>query len=408
MGLGSAGATIIFVFVLALLAIVGAIVLAICARYLFSVIQQSAAGNDVVEQADEPFLDWAFQGVYLLFLLGIWMAPLGIILRSISRDIFLEETILATCVAGIVLWLFFPIGALSSMSSLTRWAVFRWTIFRQLFRNGSQIEFFYPLSLVIFILGLGPWLLVIVTGHILLMCIASLCSSAAILMYARLLGRWAWILSGIRPKRKPGQGPRKRRPKRERIPTPQVEEEVPEILESSEQPRSTGIMAGTNRSRPTRVQEEVVEDEPAPMLLIVEEDEPVSVPEPPDENDLQLVPIDEPVPHLEIETQEEDVNPYDLSSKGVAPNPAVDVGPIEEIEEILEADEPEPEAKGLEPHERIVKREKPKRRAPRSLVRGVFEFPFYENSLSMWAVLAFGLFLFSLVILWMLSLSPVQ
>ena len=290
--LGGIGQTLLFLCALALLGIVGSLIYSYAARCFLSIVQDSSAGNEKIEWGNEPFIDWLFRGGYLLYLTLVWLAPVGIILRSIDRDFFLSQSPLAAFIAGIVLWLFFPLGALSSMSATSQWVIFRWSVVRRFFGQGAVAGQFYMLSLALLVLGLGPWMLVLATGNILLFFFAGICSMAAFLMYARLLGRMAWILSG-RPKiqrRKP------RERKDIKAPVPKQEEKVEEIEEIEELEEVEEIEEVNIPPRPltqerfTLPEEEEVEE--LPQFALVEEEK-KTVAEEEDGDELKLKPLDD-------------------------------------------------------------------------------------------------------------------
>ena len=106
------GGAILFVVSLAAAMIVGTYVFAYAAHSFFTIVEQTAAGNDEVVWPGGPHTDWLWQVVYILWLTALWIGPIALALGSAKAG---DATILVTCAA--LVWLFFPITLLSSMSA---------------------------------------------------------------------------------------------------------------------------------------------------------------------------------------------------------------------------------------------------------------------------------------------------
>src|SRR5947209_19316810 len=69
------GGAIFFVLTLVATMIVGTYVLAYAAHCFFTVVEQTAAGNDEVVWPNIPYTDWLWEAVYILWLSALWLAP---------------------------------------------------------------------------------------------------------------------------------------------------------------------------------------------------------------------------------------------------------------------------------------------------------------------------------------------
>jgi hypothetical protein len=215
--MGGLGQAMIFVSLLAAEAVVGACVLGYAAHCFLVVVEGTAAGNDEVSWPDEPMLDWIVQAVHLLWLVAFWLVPLGIAQRSL-KDVFIPEAplLLRFLVLAVpMLWLFFPISLLSSLTAGARWVFFNPKVFPALGRSLGPLLLVYALSALL--LGgcavLWYFTLSRAGGLVLL---AAPASAATMLIYARLLGWYAWQLSRRKPaKRKRTLPPLDRRARKQ-------------------------------------------------------------------------------------------------------------------------------------------------------------------------------------------------
>src|SRR6478609_12118 len=103
-----------FVLLMAATVIVGAYVFAYLAHIFLSLIETTATGFEEVPWPDEPYVDWLWKGVYLLWLVAVWLVPL----LFVSQFLFRTHTP-AVAAAQLVyftaalFWLLFPISLLS-------------------------------------------------------------------------------------------------------------------------------------------------------------------------------------------------------------------------------------------------------------------------------------------------------
>jgi hypothetical protein len=187
------GGAIFFVLTLVVTMVVGTFVFAYAAHCFFTVVEQTAAGNDEVDWPNVPYVDWLWEVVYILWLAALWMAPFAFTANSRAGTAGL-------IVSAALVWLFFPISLLSSMSASTRWALVSPALLRRLL--GQRFG-----SLLLFYLHSGPVLAAAVVlvylsffrgGGLPMLFVTAAGLAAALLIYARLIGRLAHLISHTR------------------------------------------------------------------------------------------------------------------------------------------------------------------------------------------------------------------
>jgi hypothetical protein len=166
------------------------------------VVQDTAAGLDEIKWPSESVGDWMVQAVLLCWQVLVWLAPVGMVLRGLKPAFVTEEPWLVLVLFGVVLWVLFPIGVLSAMSGGSRWVFFKPKLLLGLGRILPTTLGFYALTALVLVAGLAPWYFA-VTGSGMLVLVAALVGAAALLIYARLLGRLAWRLNHIEKVRLP-------------------------------------------------------------------------------------------------------------------------------------------------------------------------------------------------------------
>jgi hypothetical protein len=223
--MGSAGNAILFVLLFAASVAIGVCVLAYAARCVLVIVQETAAGQDAILWPDEPFQDWLGHAVQFLELLGIWLAPSALLARML-RGVWLPEegALRVLLLAGPGLWLFFPVGLLSSLSAESRWIPFRWTICVRFLRVAPAALVFYFVTSILLSAAVLPWYYALFGGHAYLLPVAAGVAAFVLFVYARLLGRLAWIIQRLpstarttakaKPeKQPPPRGKKKRKPR---------------------------------------------------------------------------------------------------------------------------------------------------------------------------------------------------
>ncbi len=196
--MGAAGPAILFMLSFVASIIVGTFVLAFAARCVLVVVQETALGQDEILWPNEPYVDWLGHAVQFLELLGIWIAPAALTARLMRESLLTDEGALRVLLlAGPGLWLFFPIGLISSLSALSRWVPFRWTIFRCFLRIAPTSLKFYVLTAPLLVIAVVPWYYALFGGQTVLLPVAAVVSAVALFIYARLLGRLACIIQRL-------------------------------------------------------------------------------------------------------------------------------------------------------------------------------------------------------------------
>lgn len=196
--MGAAGPAILFVILLAASVIVGVCVLAYASRCVLVAVQETAAGQDEIIWPGEPMQDWLGHAVQLIELVGIWLAPSALAARLL-REVWLPEdgALRVLLLAGPGLWLFFPIGLLSSLSAQSRWVPFRWAIFTRFLRVAPAAVVFYFLTAILLCSAVVPWYYALFAGKGYLLPVAAAVSAVVLFVYSRLLGRLAWIIQRL-------------------------------------------------------------------------------------------------------------------------------------------------------------------------------------------------------------------
>jgi len=199
---GNVGSALMFFMALIATIITGIFFLACVGRALVVVVEDTAAGNEEATWPDEPFQDWILGVVVLVWLIAIWLAPYGLILRITKPAIIAEHPVLGVVIGAVVMWLFFPIGLLSSLASTNRWNPIHWRIILGMIRLAPSTLLFYACSFVIVAVSLATWIVAIIVFPLLVVPVGALVGGAAILLYARLLGRLAQQISVLQPLRR--------------------------------------------------------------------------------------------------------------------------------------------------------------------------------------------------------------
>jgi hypothetical protein len=370
---GSMASTLMFICFLLASVISGFYLLAYAARCLLVVVNGTAAGQDRVTWPDEPIIDWVTQSLALVALVLLWLIPVGFLARALE-DVFLPgQRILRTLVlAGPALWLFFPIGSLSSLSSVSRWGFFRPVILGRMLVLFPSTVLFYLISLVLLFLALGSLAVSILHGPPLLLILAAPLSAALFLIYARLLGRLAWRIVQLgpikasRPAKRPT--PRKVAAKPARPRQPEAEGQDPwSVPDPDPEPV---IAPGAHRS-PTGILDE-------------ENQEPYGLADP--KQAAQPQPEAPQARQRPLDPEEEDAR----RGYGMAEGPKKDERKRDRT--------PRPRAR----RKGAQRPAKP----PGSAFAGVLGFPWYETSMGAWMWLSMGTLIMGLMLVGLIQFMP--
>lgn len=240
--MSAAGPAILFMILFAASILVGVGVLAYAARCMLVVVQETGLGQDEIIWPSEPYLDWLGHAVQFVELLGIWLAPAALTARLL-RGVWLpdDSALRVLLLAGPGLWLFFPLGLLSSLSAQSRWVPFRWTIFVRFLRVVPAAVIFYVLTALVLSAAVVPWYYALFGGRTFLLPVAAVVSGGALLVYARLLGRLAWIIQRLpSTERRPAKVKTEKRPHGQKKRKPRAEVQDPwAVPEDEERARKT-------------------------------------------------------------------------------------------------------------------------------------------------------------------------
>jgi hypothetical protein len=394
--MGAAGPVIMFVLTFAATVIVGTFVLAFVARTVLVVVQETGVGQDEVSWPNEPYVDWLGHAVLFIELLGIWVAPAALAARMLRHTWLPEEGFLRVLLlAGPGLWLFFPIGLLSSLSAESRWVPFRWAILVRFVRVAPAALIFYFLTGLMLGGTAALWYYALFGGKGVLLPVAAAVSGAVILIYARLLGRLAWLIQRLpstqravpvpkaaqhTPVRKASRKPSKSGGKKKRKRGPDVQD--PWAAPEEERGRSKAKRFPWNEEPPPPKPKKAYQP-PSPEEIEgygIAPEKPV----PPDK------PPDKPARHP-MYTPPEEYEPIGVQSSEPAMPP------------------PENEDSGLfaeQVRQRLAERTRTQPPPPpHPFFSGVYSFPWYSQTFPNWIALTLGLLVVGGLLYALLSLG---
>jgi hypothetical protein len=378
---GSIARSMILVSLTILTLLVSFFVFISLAPRLLAIIQDTAAGNDEVRFASEPLFDKLPRAAYLAGLVLLCIAPAGLILKM-NRDLAIGDSRMLAflCLAGVSLWLFFPITSLSSLSASSVWIVFRMTVLAFLVRRFAASFVFY-LSSALVIGGIfGLYFLALSRDSWLWALIAPLVASTGILVYGRLLGRLAYLFD-----EKPSRRKRKNRRRREiqavaddsgsgseSKPARSGKRELEDSWDASE------AASDSERKRPAKGKKSKSKG------YALAEDEPKSDPTPP-----------------AVQKSAKRVKGYKLADESLPAQP--DAVPMDGYMPVgYEPDSDAAESsvgQGATPFAGLVLTRTPDPKPPvHPFLSGVYTFPLYPDIIPFWVVLSLGLLLISIMV----------
>jgi hypothetical protein len=174
-----------------------------------AIVEESAGGNDTFS-GPELIGEW-FGYLLHLFYIGFCSSIPSIFVAAVVAGLFDSRLgMLAGLIAGLVL---FPVFYLSSLTGNSRLAVTDRRVVGGFLRNPRSTLVLFLVSCLLASICFGLGYLIFVRNHFLLALLVGLCWSACLLIYARLLGRVAFVIS------QGGMKVRKRK-KRRKKPTP--------------------------------------------------------------------------------------------------------------------------------------------------------------------------------------------
>jgi hypothetical protein len=434
---GAVGPLAIFLFLTAGTIIASLIVCSYAAYSFLLTLVNTAAGCDEVDWPGDPLQDWLWMLWYLLWVGAVWSVPAVLVLGPIG----LPVPLLLACAAG-ALWMWFPVGLLSSLSASTRWVVYRPRIMGLFFRHFGTSLCFYLLSGVLGA-AMGGLLYLALRGPLpmLFLPLSGAAAGAFLLIYARLLGRMGHLISWqVQGKVRRTGEKRPAEADRVQIYDPwgsadgaerrrDTPERAREALPISQEREASGFVAPGRKKK--KVAKRSVSQSVDPWAIPPQV--PMAPPRPTeemeDEVDDPLGPVSgiyrlrEGDGHWEAPPQPaapdlQEIGTYDLLPEGAA-NPASGHPPAQAAPPAayslrsVEADPPRPSLPPENPdtirrEEELARhREQPPPLA-RLLTRGVFSFPFYRTSLQAWVTLAVGFFAVIGLVRALIALNPMS
>jgi hypothetical protein len=387
MDVAAAGGLIIFFSLLIALILVALLVFSYAAYSFLLTLTSSAAGNDEVLWPGEPIQDWLFKVWYLGWLVALCAVPTSLVLGLLR----LERSLFVLYLAAL-LWLIFPVSLLSSLSAQTRLVVFRPVIVRLLLKHFGTTVGFYVSSGFVFlvcgVLGYGAifgWRSVPALNQpVILVPLAGAVGAAACLVYARLLGRTAYIISQSRGKRRKKADPERpeeadrvetfdpwsapqAEPLRSREPSKEVPKKTKPPAKSCPQVHDPWAVPPNKPLRkprkPTPSAPQLPEDPDGPVqgsYELMAENAPLPAP---------------PPPRRRSAFAEEEPEPYAVSA-------AAESAPTKQPDPVV------PEVSKLEEELAAPRRLPPLPNWP--MINGVYSFPGYPQSVGPYATLAVG------------------
>ena len=189
-----------FMFMLTLAAevLISLCVMTYAMHCLLVVVRETAGGNDEVFWPEEPFQDWIYGSFHLVGVVLIWLAPIGILARSLRNLMLPDDPSLRFILLAVPgLWLIFPVAIFSSLSASSRWFVFRPVVVWNLLRLAPFTFVVYVLSALLAAAVAALGYVTVVSGWLIFAPFAAAGAAAAFLIYARLLGRLGGKMSRL-------------------------------------------------------------------------------------------------------------------------------------------------------------------------------------------------------------------
>ncbi|MCI0637651.1 MAG: hypothetical protein L0Y72_08370 [Gemmataceae bacterium] len=191
------GKIVFFMVVLAAAAVVGSYYGVLAAHYFLTVIEHTGAGADEIRFPNDPVFDYITKPFYLVGLCLVWIVIGWLILVNVNPEFARSLAGVAALLAG-VFWLTFPISLLSSMSAQSQYVILYTPLLRQLLQRPGGLILFY-LATLPHVAALVVIVFVSIYWNFLLVPLAAPVLAALLLMHARVLGRFAWLIGFLTP-----------------------------------------------------------------------------------------------------------------------------------------------------------------------------------------------------------------
>ncbi len=191
------GKIVFFMVVLAAAVVAGGYYSILAAHYFLTIIEHTGAGADEIRFPNDPVFDYITKPFYLIGLCLVWIVIGWLILVNVNPDFARSLGGVAALLAG-VFWLMFPVSLYSSMSAQSQYAIVYPPLLGQLLQRPGGLVLFY-LATLPHVAALVVLVFVSLFWHFLLVPLAAAVLAALLLMHARVLGRFAWLIGFLTP-----------------------------------------------------------------------------------------------------------------------------------------------------------------------------------------------------------------
>ncbi len=184
---------LIFMPALAGATIFGFVFLLFLAHYYLTVLEATASGAKQIPWTREPVTDTFWKFWYLSWLVGLWLGP-AFFLGHVAT-VGIDSSGAKLMAPFLVLWICYPVSQLSSLSASSMWMPLVPDVFVRLAQKPKVVVEFFGLSaLVLHLFAMGVQWTFLTEGDWWLLFVGSPVVVTATLLYARLLGRLAFVL----------------------------------------------------------------------------------------------------------------------------------------------------------------------------------------------------------------------
>jgi hypothetical protein len=183
------------------MAILGILVALYASAQFRAILQDTASGNETHDQP-ELVTDW-FGSFFHLGYIGFFTLIPSVMAGAAAATLL--ESGWGWSVAAGLTFLLFPVFLLSSMAANTSLAILNGNVLRSTFRKAWLLPVLFLASSALAAACLGLVYLTLTTSNFLIALATGFAWSACLIIYARLLGRVAWVLSqtGVKVRKRP-------------------------------------------------------------------------------------------------------------------------------------------------------------------------------------------------------------
>jgi hypothetical protein len=186
------------------------------------ILEQTAAGTAEIRWPDDAVIDRAVRALHLVGLAVFWLLWIVIPLGTLAALGVRHVGALAALASFMILWLIWPISVLSSLSGVSIFFVLRWEILTRLLPCWRRLLDFYVFTGPVLAFAWSCWYMALhgwktiyeeatttkitwlpdaveLWSWLFVLPIAVFATATGWLIYARLLGRLAWIMNQLDP-----------------------------------------------------------------------------------------------------------------------------------------------------------------------------------------------------------------